>query len=134
MTESPGDRRSRRMILIRSSYCAILSAFIFLFLCASSRGRTQPTPTDDETRHMQAFVDAASNIPNAGEALSIPVSIISPSDSANSGVETNVLDVLRKISPAISAIGGETAAFSATSTMRRGPHKLNTKTKANNKL
>ena len=83
---------------------------------------------------MQAFVDAASNIPNAGEALSIPVSIISPSDSANSGVETNVLDVLRKISPAISAIGGETAAFSATSTMRRGPHKLNTKTKANNKL
>jgi len=122
------------MILIRSSYCAILSAFIFLFLCASSRGRTQPTPTDDETRHMQAFVDAASNIPNAGEALSIPVSIISPSDSANSGVETNVLDVLRKISPAISAIGGETAAFSATSTMRRGPHKLNTKTKANNKL
>ena len=111
MAESPGERRSRRMIFTRSGYCAVLSAFIFLFLCASSRGQTQPTPTDDETQHMQTFVVTGSNIPNADEALAIPVAIISPSDIANSGVETNVLDVLRKISPAISGIGGENATI-----------------------
>jgi hypothetical protein len=82
-------------------------------LCASSRGHAQPAPTDDETQHMQAFVVTGSNIANAGEALAIPVSIISPGDIVNSGVETNGLDVLRKISPAISGIGGETATFSA---------------------
>jgi hypothetical protein len=127
MTESPGERRDLRMIVIRSRYCAILSAFIFLFLHASSRGQKQPTPTGDETQHMQAFFVTGSIIPNAGEALAIPASIISPSDIANSGVETNALDVLRKISPAISGIGGETATFSAASTMRRGPHRHNTK-------
>ncbi len=83
---------------------------------------------------MQTFVVTGSNIPNAGQALAIPVSIISPSDIANSGVETNALDVLRKISPAISGIGGETATFSAASTMRRGPRRLNTTTQANKKL
>lgn len=60
---------------------------------------------------MQSFVVTGSNIPNADEALAVPVSIISPSDIVNSGVETNVLDVLRKISPAISGIGGENATI-----------------------
>jgi iron complex outermembrane receptor protein len=93
----------------------ILSAFMFSVLCGSVRGQAQPTPTpaptDDETQHLQAFVVTGSNIANAGEALSIPVSIISPSDIVNSGVETNVLDVLRKISPAISGIGSENATI-----------------------
>ncbi len=95
----------------------MLSAFIFLFLWALSRGQTQPAPapTDDDTQHMQTFVVTGSNIPSAGEALAIPVSIISPSDIVNSGVETNVLDVLRKISPAISGIGGENATIATGS-------------------
>jgi iron complex outermembrane receptor protein len=91
--------------------CAALAVFSFLFVCAPSRGQTQPTPTDDDTQHMQSFVVTGSNIPNADEALAVPVSIISPSDIVNSGVETNVLDVLRKISPAISGIGGENATI-----------------------
>ena len=77
---------------------------------------------------MQTFVVTGSNIPNVGEALAIPASAISPSDIANSGVETNFLDVLRKISPAISGIGGEAATFSAASTVWRGPRGLNTTT------
>ena len=110
MTETPWERSSRRMIFIRSRYGVILAAFIFLFLLASTRGKTQPTPTGDKTQNVQTFVVTGSNVPNAGEALAIPVSIISPSYISNSGVETNVL---RKISPAISGIGGETATFSA---------------------
>jgi iron complex outermembrane receptor protein len=93
----------------------ILSAFMLSALCGPVRGQAQPTPTpaptDDETQHLQAYVVTGSNIANAGEALSIPVSIIAPSDIVNSGVETNVLDVLRKISPAISGIGSENATI-----------------------
>jgi iron complex outermembrane receptor protein len=70
-----------------------------------------PAPSDDETQHLQAFTVTGSNIPNAGEALSIPVSIVSPTDIVNSGVETNLLDVLRKISPAVSGIGSENATI-----------------------
>jgi iron complex outermembrane receptor protein len=123
MAESPTKSCSRRMTNNRSTACSILSAFIFLFVCGSSRGQAQPTPTppptDDETQHLQAYVVTGSNIPNAGEALAIPVSIIAPSDILNSGVETNVLDVLRKISPAISGIGGENATI-ATGTQDGG--------------
>jgi iron complex outermembrane recepter protein len=115
MTKSLGERCSPRMNFIQSSSCAILSAFIFMFLCASSRGQTPTTPADDDTQHMQTFVVTGSNIPNADEALAIPVSVISPSDIVNSGVETNVLDVLRKISPAISGIGGENATIATGS-------------------
>jgi hypothetical protein len=68
---------------------------------------------------MERFTVTGSNIPNAGEALAIPVAVISPSDIANSGVETNVLDVLRKISPAISGIGGENATIATAGTGRR---------------
>ena len=88
--------------------------------CAAARGQQAlPAPVDDETKHMEAFVVTGSNIPNAGEALAIPVSVIAPSDITNSGVETNVLDVLRKISPAISGIGGENATI-ATGTQDGG--------------
>jgi iron complex outermembrane recepter protein len=103
------------MFFTRAAASSMLFAFIFLLVCGSSRGQTAPTPTptpaDDETQHLQAFVVTGSNIANAGDALSIPVSILSPSDIVNSGVETNVLDVLRKISPAISGIGGENATL-----------------------
>ena len=99
------------MFFFRSGFCAALSACTFLLVCASSSGQTPPAPTDDDTQHMEKFVVTGSNIANAGEALAIPVAVISPGDIENSGVETNVLDVLRKISPAISGIGGENATI-----------------------
>jgi iron complex outermembrane receptor protein len=72
---------------------------------------TSSAPSTDQPQVLEKYTVTGSNIGNAGEALAIPVSIVSPSDIANSGVETNVLDVLRKISPAISGIGGENATI-----------------------
>jgi len=71
---------------------------------------------DNNAQVMEKFVVTGSNIQNAGEALSIPVAILSPGDIQNSGVETNVLDVLRKISPSVSGLGGENATTSTGST------------------
>jgi iron complex outermembrane receptor protein len=82
-------------------------------------GATAPVPADADQANpemLAKFVVTGSNIQNAGEALSIPVAIISPGDIQNSGVETNVLDVLRKISPAISGLGGENATISTGAT------------------
>jgi iron complex outermembrane receptor protein len=67
---------------------------------------------DSGTQVLEKFVVTGSNIENAGEALSIPVAVLSPADIQNSGVETDVLDVLRKISPAITGMGGENATIS----------------------
>ncbi len=77
---------------------------------------TTTTPDDTTAQVMEQFVVTGSNIENAGAALSIPVSVLAPSDIENSGVETNVLDVLRKISPSVSGLGGENATTSGGAT------------------
>jgi iron complex outermembrane receptor protein len=73
-------------------------------------------PTDDQTQVLEKFVVTGSNIGGAAEALSIPVAVVSPSDIQNSGIETNVMDLLRKISPSISGLGGENATTSENTT------------------
>jgi len=98
---------------------AVAAALMGTVAALSLQAQTAPSSSDamtatadsDNAQAMEKFVVTGSNIPNAGEALAIPVSIISPTDIVNSGVETNVLDVLRKISPAISGIGGENATI-----------------------
>ena len=51
---------------------------------------TSSAPSTDQPQVLEKYTVTGSNIGNAGEALAIPVSIVSPSDIANSGVETNV--------------------------------------------
>ncbi len=65
--------------------------------------------SSDHAQVMEKFTVTGSNIANADEALAIPVAVVSPGDIQNSGVETDILDVLRKVSPAITGIGGENA-------------------------
>jgi iron complex outermembrane receptor protein len=83
--------------------------------------QTAPAPSatdssDDSTVKLQAFTVTGSNIPQAADALSVPVSIITPEQIQESGEETNVLDLLRKISPAITGIGGENATIGTANT------------------
>jgi iron complex outermembrane receptor protein len=85
----------------------------------TTTGATEAAPavTEDNTPQvMTKFVVTGSNIENAGEALSIPVAVLEPADIQNSGVATNVLDVLRKISPSISGVGGENATTTGGTT------------------
>jgi len=83
-------------------------------LTTTSFGQT--APADDDTQVLEKFVVTGSNIGNAGDALAIPVTVISPGDITNSGVDTNILDVLRKISPSITGLGGENATISTAQT------------------
>jgi iron complex outermembrane receptor protein len=109
----------------RATLAALVGACSVLPLKAQTTTTTptaatsaEAAPAADETspQVMTKFVVTGTNIQNAGDALSIPVAIISPADIQNSGVETNVLDVLRKISPAVSGLGGENATTAGGST------------------
>jgi iron complex outermembrane receptor protein len=83
----------------------------------TTTGDSASVPADQSNPQVLAkFVVTGSNIEDAGSALSIPVAVLSPADIQNSGVETNVLDVLRKISPAISGLGGENATTAGGAT------------------
>jgi iron complex outermembrane recepter protein len=77
---------------------------------------TATIPEDNSPQVLAKFVVTGSNIENAGEALAIPVAVVSPADIENSGVQTNVLDVLRKISPSVSGLGGENATTAGGAT------------------
>jgi iron complex outermembrane receptor protein len=105
----------------KATLAALAGAFAALSMQALAATTTTTTTTatssDDNTAQvMEQFVVTGSNIENAGEALSIPVAVIAPADIQNSGVETNVLDVLRKISPSVSGLGGENATTTGGTT------------------
>ena len=103
----------------KATLAALLGAGAAFSLQAQSTTTTTTTTTssdDNSPQVMEKYVVTGSNIQNAGEALSIPVAVISPSDIQNSGVETNVLDVLRKISPSVSGLGSENATTSGAAT------------------
>lgn len=101
----------------RSTLAALASVGATLTLAAQAQsGSTAPAPDEGTPQLLEKFVVTGSNIENAGEALSIPVAIIAPGDIQNSGVETNVLDVLRKVSPAINGLGSENATTTGGAT------------------
>jgi iron complex outermembrane recepter protein len=99
----------------KAALAALMGAFAAFSLQAQTAAPAPDTGAaqdQNNTQVMEKFVVTGSNIQNAGEALSIPVAVIAPADIENSGVETNVLDVLRKVSPSISGLGSENASTS----------------------
>jgi iron complex outermembrane recepter protein len=115
---------SRRRSSLRRPAVLCLAATCILFPATGygqAASAPAPTSTDnasaaalnatssDQAQVMEKFTVTGSNIANADEALAIPVAVVSPGDIQNSGVETDILDVLRKVSPAITGIGGENA-------------------------
>jgi iron complex outermembrane receptor protein len=69
---------------------------------------TTPAPTDD-TQVLEKYVVTGSNIPQAADALSIPVAVYDFKVMQESGVAADTLDMLRKVAPNISGIGEENA-------------------------
>jgi len=80
----------------------------------SETAAAAPVPAatgDNSPQVLQKFVVTGSNIPTASEALAVPVVSIDIGDIQNSGVETDTLDILRKMIPSISGIGAENATI-----------------------
>ncbi len=70
----------------------------------------------DQPQVLEKFVVTGSNIPMAADALAIPVATIGQTTIQDSGVASDMLDLLRKVAPNISGIGEENAQILTAST------------------
>ena len=100
---------------------ALLGAGLSLF-AANAAFAQQPAATSstDDTLKLEKYTVTGSYIPAAAdEAKALPVQVIGTETIANSGVNTNVLDLLRKVVPQIQGgnnIGVENANIAGGST------------------
>lgn len=69
---------------------------------------------------MEQYVVTGSNIPQAAEALAVPVQVLDQVAIQDSGVNFNTLDLLRKVTPNIMGIGGENAQTASAATFGGG--------------
>jgi iron complex outermembrane receptor protein len=102
---------------VRNSQAAlalILGAALFA-VSGNAQTAAPQAQTEETTVKMEKFVVTGSNIPDAAAALSIPINIVSTDIMAESGINANMLDVLRKVAPNISGIGQENAQIATGS-------------------
>jgi len=76
---------------------------------------TTPAPTNQAPEVLEKYVVTGSNIPSAAEALAIPVAVLDTKVFDESGVNSDMLDILRKVEPNISGIGQENAQIATAS-------------------
>jgi iron complex outermembrane recepter protein len=82
-----------------------LRAALTLFLGASlipvavAQSSTAANSTDEETVKLEKFVVTGSLIPIAADTPAIPITVLSSNDIKNTGVATDLLDVIRKAQP-----------------------------------
>jgi iron complex outermembrane receptor protein len=78
---------------------ALVGAGLSLFAASAAFAQTPATDKKDETLKLETYTVTGSLIPIAANTPAIPVSIISSVDIQNSGVQTDLLAVLKKTSP-----------------------------------
>ncbi|HVU35249.1 MAG TPA: TonB-dependent receptor [Opitutaceae bacterium] len=105
---------------------AVLSLFATASLFAVN-GFAQTTASSDNTppansqtpQVLEKYVVTGSNIPTAADALAIPVTVLGHQQIENTGVKTNILDLLRKAMPQFSGnsnLGTENANIASNTT------------------
>lgn len=105
---------------VRKSWAA-LALFLGVGLSSVAVAQTAPAaaPAVPPEVNMEKFVVTGTNIPTAADALAIPVMVVGPQQIQASGVETNVLDVLRKTMPMFAGngnVGAENATINSNAT------------------
>ncbi len=96
---------------------AVLGLGAALSLRGQAVDNTSTAATQSTPDVLQKFVVTGSNIASADTARAIPLSVIGSEEIQDSGIQTNVLDLLRKISPSISGVGSENANIGSGSTL-----------------
>jgi len=107
------DLRIRKLLAVLSLFAAYGSL--------ATMGRAQATTeaaaatSDSSPQVLEKFVVTGSNIPQAADAVAIPVAVIGTQAIKDSGVTGDTLDILRKVAPNISGIGQENAQIATGS-------------------
>ena len=76
-----------------------------------------PAAPESNVQVLEKLVVTGSNIASADTALAVPLAVIGAQQIEEGGVQTNALDILRKIAPSISGVGSENANISSGSTL-----------------
>ena len=104
---------------LRSAFLAAfgLGAAISLQAQTPATVTAPPGADDSSPQVLERFVVTGSNIASADTALAVPLSVVGRQQIEDGGVQTNALDILRKISPSISGIGSENANIQSGTTL-----------------
>lgn len=82
-----------------ASLSLVAAAGLFAVSGFGQTTTTTQSAEDQNPQVLEKYVVTGSNIPTAADALAIPVTVLGPQQIENSGVQTNVLDILRKSMP-----------------------------------
>lgn len=97
--------------------CPVLGAG----LLSTALAQTAPAPANKSAEiTLEKFVVTGSNIPMAADALAVPVTILGPKEIERTGLNTNLLEVIRKQLPFFAGngnLGNSNANTGANSTM-----------------
>jgi len=80
-------------------FWALLSLILSLGLASNAVAQPAAADDDDETVTLEKFVVTGSLIPMAADTPAIPVSVITSLDIQQSGVSTDILNILKKTEP-----------------------------------
>lgn len=101
---------------MRSALALLLGAGLIPAVVAQTAA---PAPTEEETLKLEKFVVTGSLIPIAADTPAVPVTVLTSIEIQNSGVTSDLTDVLKKTNPAFFGrgnIGAENANTRANST------------------
>jgi iron complex outermembrane receptor protein len=111
---------ARSLWNLRAALALILGAgLIPTALAQQAAGASSPDDKQDETLKLEKFVVTGSMIPIAADTPAVPVTILTAIDIQNTGVTSDLTDVLKKTNPAFFGrgnIGAENANTRANST------------------
>jgi iron complex outermembrane receptor protein len=99
------DLRKRKFYAVAS----LLATFSTLATSGFAQAAAGADTSDQNPQVLEKFVVTGSNIPQAAEAVAIPLAVIGTESIQDSGVTGDTLDILRKVAPNISGVGQENA-------------------------
>jgi iron complex outermembrane receptor protein len=88
-----------------SGWLRALLATVILASASVVSLRAQVSSSDDNLLKLEEMFITGSNIPTAVDAVAVPVTILGPTDLQNTGLDTNLLDVLQKRMPMFAGNG-----------------------------
>jgi len=99
----------------------LLTAYMSVMALSAGAQTTTPPPSDKEVDNSSPIVldrynVTGTNIPTTIDALATPITRLDQAQIITSGVNTNALDLLRKIAPSIGGIGSENASINTAQT------------------
>jgi iron complex outermembrane receptor protein len=92
--------------------CAALTLALALPWTLQAQTETTPAPASDPVVELNTFLVTGSNLPMASDATDVPVTVVGKHDIDDTGMNANILDIMRKLVPAFagrSSLGASNA-------------------------